>query len=95
MTKMPALVLHECRTQQTRVLWMGKLTDEDYGRIGRWVVENVASMTTSCRKANTTPCIHITPRRLNKDQFEKLDRVDWQLEKGKLIRDVERGRTQK
>lgn len=94
MMKLPATVIFECKTKYTRVMYTKKDAPGYYEAFGRWVSDSVRDIAMKCHEEGVAPCMHVIPRQLTKEQFEKLDAIDWHIEKGKLIRDVERRRAE-
>lgn len=89
--KRPAVVLHECHTQRTRVKLLNPAKKDYYADLGQWVVEQVADLATECRDEGIRPCIHIQPRKIDAEQYDKLNKVDYRLDMERLITDVQRG----
>lgn len=89
--KRPAIVLHECHTQRTRVRVLDPKGEDYYAALGRWVLTEVADIAQECKTEGIHPCIHIQPRKLDAEQVDKIDKVDYRLDMERLIRDVQRG----
>ena len=89
--KLPHLIVHECTSEQTRVMRLNFKDPDNYADVGKFVLNSLAKIVPECAKQDIKPCIHIVPRQLSKEEFDKIDRADWHLEAKGLISAVERG----
>jgi hypothetical protein len=62
-----------------------------YADLGKWIIEEVADIAIECREEGIRPCIHIQPRKLDAEQYFKLDKVDMTVDMERLIQDVQAG----
>lgn len=92
--KTPHLVIHECNSGRTSVLQLGK-RDLDYKTVGQFVLKTMGGIVQHCAKTGVKPCMHLMPRSLTKDEYNKLDKIDWHIEAKELIDAVEQGGTEK
>jgi len=89
--KRPAIVLHECHTQRTRVKLLNPSKKDYYAELGKWVIEEVADIASECREEGLKPCIHIQPRKLDAKHYDALKKVDMTVDMERLIKDVQSG----
>jgi hypothetical protein len=89
--KFPHIIVHDHESGRTRVLRLNFKEEDNYEKVGKFVLNSMAYIVTSCAEQGIKPCIHLVPRQLTQEEFEKLDKADWHLEAEELIDAVERG----